>query len=319
MEPLMKIQEVSKRYDVTARTLRYYENAGLLHSIRSEDYAFRLYDAQALTRLEQILVLRKLNIPIRDIRRIFQSNSADALIDSLSRKVENIDDEVALLHELRALIQGFLQQIEALDFDNPEDVRRLYAASSQLAKEIALPAYRGNESPGKRALDIAEQLAPLPDVRIVSIPPSQMITSGCDVEMSYAPQTPLGRFDAWLVAMAAKRQDLTPRDFMWYDAACGGLVWGYLFDEDVPAHDGFPLIDFEGGLYATAICRDQDEADHDRVRRGLQTWARESEQFEWDQDRFELGHVITPMGLRDSIGYDQMELYLPIRLLKQPA
>ncbi|MCL2512971.1 MAG: MerR family transcriptional regulator, partial [Oscillospiraceae bacterium] len=67
MNKLIKIQEVSNKYDITARTLRYYEDTGLIISTRSEDYAYRLYDEAAIKRLEQILVLRKLNISIRDI------------------------------------------------------------------------------------------------------------------------------------------------------------------------------------------------------------------------------------------------------------
>ncbi|MCL1952223.1 MAG: MerR family DNA-binding transcriptional regulator, partial [Oscillospiraceae bacterium] len=35
---------MTDRYDISARTLRYYEDMGLLTSTRGEDYAYRLYD-----------------------------------------------------------------------------------------------------------------------------------------------------------------------------------------------------------------------------------------------------------------------------------
>ena len=57
MNSLTKIKDVSNKYDVTARTLRYYEDMGLITSSRSEDYAYRLYDERAIERLEQILIL----------------------------------------------------------------------------------------------------------------------------------------------------------------------------------------------------------------------------------------------------------------------
>ena len=47
MNDLIKIQEVSSKYDITARTLRYYEDMGLIVSARSADYAYRLYDETA--------------------------------------------------------------------------------------------------------------------------------------------------------------------------------------------------------------------------------------------------------------------------------
>jgi len=67
MDNLIKIRDISNKYNVSARTLRYYEDMGLLTSIRSDEYAYRLYDAQAIIKLEQILILRKLNISIKDI------------------------------------------------------------------------------------------------------------------------------------------------------------------------------------------------------------------------------------------------------------
>ena len=42
MSNLVKIKDVSAKYSVSARTLRYYEDMGLLTSTRSDDYAYRL-------------------------------------------------------------------------------------------------------------------------------------------------------------------------------------------------------------------------------------------------------------------------------------
>ncbi|MCI9191221.1 MAG: MerR family DNA-binding transcriptional regulator [Lachnospiraceae bacterium] len=46
MEGLIKIREISSKYDISARALRYYEDMGLISSTRSSDYAYRLYDRQ---------------------------------------------------------------------------------------------------------------------------------------------------------------------------------------------------------------------------------------------------------------------------------
>lgn len=48
---LTTISEVSKTYDVSTRTLRYYEELGIIHSTRKEDYAYRVYDDEAISRL----------------------------------------------------------------------------------------------------------------------------------------------------------------------------------------------------------------------------------------------------------------------------
>ena len=65
MEGLIKIREISSKYDISARALRYYEDMGLISSTRSSDYAYRLYYRQNIKRLEQILILRKLISALR--------------------------------------------------------------------------------------------------------------------------------------------------------------------------------------------------------------------------------------------------------------
>jgi len=57
MGNMMKIRDVSDKYDITTRTLRYYEDMELINSVRSEDYAYRLYDEATIKKLEQILTL----------------------------------------------------------------------------------------------------------------------------------------------------------------------------------------------------------------------------------------------------------------------
>lgn len=50
MNELVKIRDVSTKYDISARTLRYYEDMGLITSSRSDDYAYRLYDETNIQR-----------------------------------------------------------------------------------------------------------------------------------------------------------------------------------------------------------------------------------------------------------------------------
>ena len=137
MTELLKIREVSSKYDISARALRYYEDMGLISSTRSRDYAYRLYDKQAVRRLEQSLVLRKLNISIKDIQLIFQTNSSEVVLEVLGKKVEDIDGEVALLQDLRNIVLEFIEQIRQVDFGRDDDVKRLYERASKVESRIA--------------------------------------------------------------------------------------------------------------------------------------------------------------------------------------
>jgi len=63
---LIKIKDVADKYGKTARTLRYYEDMGFLKSTRNNDYAYRMYDQEAIKRLEQIYIF---NVPKREFCR----------------------------------------------------------------------------------------------------------------------------------------------------------------------------------------------------------------------------------------------------------
>ena len=50
--------------------LRYYEKLGLIESRHCDDYSYRIYDMDTIGRIRIILLLRKLRIPLKDIKVI---------------------------------------------------------------------------------------------------------------------------------------------------------------------------------------------------------------------------------------------------------
>ncbi|MCL2772315.1 MAG: MerR family transcriptional regulator [Oscillospiraceae bacterium] len=164
MNELIKISEISERYAITTRSLRYYEDMGLISSTRSDDYAYRLYDKSAIKRLEQILILRRLNISIKDIRRVFDISGSNVVLEILDKKVNDIDDEVALLHELKEIVLEFIRQIKDADFSNDSDVKQLYEKAKDIEAQIVNINYDGNSSNVNRLLEITGKLEKKPDI-----------------------------------------------------------------------------------------------------------------------------------------------------------
>ena len=133
---VLKIRDVSLQFGVSARTLRYYEDMGLINSIRSQEYAYRLYDEKSISRLEQILVLRKLNISIKDIKMLFASSDSDTLLKILMKKVTDIDEEVSVLHEMKKLVIEFIEQVKKIDINNRENIVKIYDKLMRLEHQI---------------------------------------------------------------------------------------------------------------------------------------------------------------------------------------
>lgn len=76
---LIKITDLSTQLGLSSRTLRYYEEAGLITSIRPQFEKYRYYDEHTVQRLRQIMILRKMDIPIKDIVRIYDSREMRAV------------------------------------------------------------------------------------------------------------------------------------------------------------------------------------------------------------------------------------------------
>ena len=94
---MMTVKEVSRLTGISIRTLQYYDKLGLLPAMRTES-GYRLYDDAALERLQQILLFRELEFPLRDIRTILDNPNFDrrkALrqqIELLTLKKQRLED-----------------------------------------------------------------------------------------------------------------------------------------------------------------------------------------------------------------------------------
>ncbi|MCL2603772.1 MAG: MerR family transcriptional regulator [Defluviitaleaceae bacterium] len=108
---LHTIRKVSLEYSVSARMLRYYEQIGLLESTRIKDYAYRVYDETAIKRLALIILLRKLQIPVKQIIHILANQDALAVIEVFKRNIEELDERITALSSVRSILARFVDEM----------------------------------------------------------------------------------------------------------------------------------------------------------------------------------------------------------------
>lgn len=72
------IQEVAKLAGTTSRTLRHYDDIGLLAPSRIGANGYRYYDDRALVRLQRILLLRELGLGLPAIAEVLAGDAAEA-------------------------------------------------------------------------------------------------------------------------------------------------------------------------------------------------------------------------------------------------
>lgn len=103
----MKINEVEQQVGVTKKNIRFYEQQGLLHPKRNSENGYREYDEADVNCLKKIKLLRKLSMPIEEIRRI--QNGELLLMDALNRQLIVLEREKANLAETSGLCRLILE------------------------------------------------------------------------------------------------------------------------------------------------------------------------------------------------------------------
>lgn len=175
---LQPITHVCRQYGVSTRTLRYYEQLGLLQSGRIPGYAYRAYDEETLARLQQILLLRKLRVPLRQIGEILQDGDMQLALNVLEGNLAAVDEEMAALATLRDVLAAFIAKLNqrlpkklALDTLADEELLAMVDALSRTTLT------RKTERSMKDLEKAEETLGRLTDVRIVYLPPCTVAAS----------------------------------------------------------------------------------------------------------------------------------------------
>lgn len=102
----MKINEVEARAGITKKNIRFYEEQGLLSPRRNSENGYREYGETEVEILRRIRLLRKLGVPIEEIRQMLQGTHTlgDGMrrhLITLEREQRNLSQSIALCRELQ--------------------------------------------------------------------------------------------------------------------------------------------------------------------------------------------------------------------------
>ena len=101
----LRIGDVARRFDVTLRTLRFYEDKGLVQPLR--DGSTRLYSRRDVARLKLVMFGRKVGFSLREVKQIMDlydpagSNlrQIKVLLDRSERQLTKLRKQRAALDE----------------------------------------------------------------------------------------------------------------------------------------------------------------------------------------------------------------------------
>lgn len=110
MSKILKIGEFSQLCHVSIKTLRYYEEKGLL--IPSEIDAatgYRLYRLNQTIRLSHILHLKSLGFSLTEIAQVLNQEDTQLTLDLVVQKLKQCDAEIAKLQTQKRQLESFIQ------------------------------------------------------------------------------------------------------------------------------------------------------------------------------------------------------------------
>lgn len=248
---LMKITDVTEKFNISSRTLRYYEQVGLLKSERPSFEKYRFYDGENINRLQQILVLRKMQIPIKDILRIYENQDMETLVQSFVKRMEEIDDEISTLSQLKAYVNDFLRAMTEHGITQISALPLLY---EKVEAEI-LSAPKQNLSMEELNV-LSEKLAKPLDMDIVALPPMLVITS----IKTDSGKSEIDSFWDWLSANQIPFGKPGSRALFEYQSGenivfmqkLPSQIAGMEESENAPGECPFECKEFAGGLFAVS-------------------------------------------------------------------
>ena len=126
----MKINEVEAAVGVTKKNIRFYEEEGLIAPGREPGNGYRSYSQADVERLQRIKLLRKLDVPLADIREMLagQKTLAEGMaqqLERLSTRRKDLDEAIGFCE----LLHGEPGTLEELDVQ--QTLARLTAREEQ--------------------------------------------------------------------------------------------------------------------------------------------------------------------------------------------
>jgi MerR family transcriptional regulator, thiopeptide resistance regulator len=153
------IQDVARMAGTTSRTLRHYDDIGLLKPSRIGSNGYRYYNGEALLQLQRILLLRGLGLGLPAIAEVFQheTDAVKALsrhLDWLRQEQERLARQVLSVQQTIATVEGGGELMAEKMFDGFDHTQYKDEVEERWGKEAYAKSdawWRGMETDQKQA------------------------------------------------------------------------------------------------------------------------------------------------------------------------
>jgi len=314
---MLRIGEAAKTYGISNRTLRHWEDVGVLRSTRAEN-GYRYYDNENMVRISQIALLRKLKMPIADIERIFIADSCSIAIEAFNNYLVNLKHNSAVYNSLAKIVENLL-----VDIKKSRSIEEMFLHLEAQSEVITARHELAPQNGLSERMVVVEHLknrSQLKNVRIVELPP-MTVASYCTI--SETPEADCAKvFDKFVLKNNLhKRSGHRSFGFNNPDPSESSPIYGYelwvTIPEDFEPPTPFVKKQFSGGMYASISAQLNEIGERWEL---LYEWSTQSEKYEGDFSLQWLEEQVmdyaTFMSKQVPDSEKQLDLLLPIKLKK---
>ncbi len=272
---MLRIGEAANKFNISNRTLRYWEEEGILKSERTES-GYRFYNDENVIRINQIVLLRKLKMPISDIERIFKSNDTNVALDTLCIHLENLKNEAVTIDSLTFMIENLIEYIR-----NENNLEQFFTYIEKYIPETSLKYEKALQillSERKTAMSDND----LNNVRIVRIPAITVATYRAESETPEKDCSDV-MYKFILENELHKKSGFRQFGFNNPNPSENNPVYGYEMWVTIP--EGFEVLEplvkkqFDGGLFASISAKLSEIGERWMQ---LYNWAKNSDKYDVD-------------------------------------
>jgi len=326
---LQTSSQVSKTFGVSTRMLRYYEQAGLIKGIRNENYPYRVYNEENIKRLQQIIILRKLQIPIKQISVILSNPDAATVIEIFKTNIVELQTEINALETIKSALEIFVDKIEELaavrlnlNLLTDDSVIRLAESLSLIQKNVKENKTMDELNKAAETLEKTKEK----NIRVVYTPTETVAFLSFEPHPNPPDENLNNIMD--ILEKFIKDADLfqTKPDFKVFSSDGGknlGCNYYITIPDDLEVSEPFKKTKFAGGLWAVYTITPDNIEDRDITMR----WVRNSNEYKWNPE-YRPAHVVffNPLniyGLKNTTQFDSafnreyFDEYEPIQEIEQ--
>ncbi len=92
--------ELARVMDITKHTLFHYDEIGLFKPEYVDENGYRMYSMDQMEMLDTILILRDLQLPLKEIKKFIENRNQEAALECFAERQKQIDEEIKKLKAL---------------------------------------------------------------------------------------------------------------------------------------------------------------------------------------------------------------------------